>query len=303
VPLLLYNFITFTLDPFWSKTHGEANTLPSPRPWELPMDYGIVFIVAVVGAVLLACSWRTTQPNAEESAGEVDQAGSDQPLIMEPGLLVAWLVAGLVWMYIPLAYQHRLAFGLQPAMAVLATVGWAPMVGFLGGATTRFAHIRPRLARSAVNVTLLVLALSLPSAVYLGLLTSAATNAPIRLYSLDRDTYEVGLWLASHTGTDDVTLGSVTTGVVLSGFLPGRVVIARPAGTISFPEKLKEVEAMYQGQLSDADLLGFLLANRVSYIVVGPEERKLGPVDPGFQLGLPVADRVGNAIAYRLPAA
>src|SRR5204863_5016152 len=47
-PLLLYNFITFTFDPFWSKTHGEANVIPSPRPWELPIDYGVVFLLAAV---------------------------------------------------------------------------------------------------------------------------------------------------------------------------------------------------------------------------------------------------------------
>ena len=301
VPLLLYNFVTFTLDPFWSKTHGEANTLPSPRPWELPMDYGIVFVLALVGAVVLTRSWRGQPRSIEQGNDGGSDALVEQPLMTEPGILVAWLVTGLVWMYVPLAYQHRLAFGLQPAMAVLAAVGWRPTVSLLGGAITRFAHVRARLARSTVSIVLIVLALSLPSAVYLGLLTSAATNAPIKLYSLDRDTYEVGQWLASHTGTEDVTLGSVTTGVVLSGFLPSRVVIARPAGTIDFPEKLKEVEAMYEGQLSDADLLRFLRANRVSYIVVGPEERKLGPNDPGAQLGLPVVDGVGGAVAYRLP--
>jgi hypothetical protein len=131
---------------------------------------------------------------------------------------------------------------------------------------------------------------------------SAATNAPISLYTIDRDTYTVGEWIAAHAGPDDVTLGSVNTGEVLSGFLPGRVVIARKAGTISFPEKLEKVEAIYQGQLGVEETLKFLRANRVSYVVVGPEERKLGSNDPGVQLGLPVAERVGSAVAYRLPA-
>src|SRR5207245_1254825 len=122
--LLLYNFVTFTLDPFWSKTHGEANTLPSPRPWELPMDYGIVFILALVGAVLVirqllmvhgATPLRGPPPQGGRGQSvpspptEEGEGGGALPLVA-PGVLLAWLGTGLLWMYIPLAYQHRLAF-------------------------------------------------------------------------------------------------------------------------------------------------------------------------------------------------
>jgi hypothetical protein len=113
----------------------------------------------------------------------------------------------------------------------------------------------------------------------------------------------VGEWIEAHSGPDDVTLGSLNTGEVLSGILPGRVVIGRRAGTIAFPEKLAMVEEAYRGELTSAELLAFLRANRVTYIVVGPEERKLGPNDPGSQLRLQKALQIGGATAYHLPEA
>src|SRR5581483_9671682 len=161
-------------------------------------------------------------------------------------------------------------------------------------------HLRASTARAAANSLLVIPAFSLPFTVYVALLISCVTNAPITLYTVDRDTYSVGEWIADHSGPDDVTVASVGTGEVLSGFLPGRVVIARPAGTIDYPEKKEMVDAMYRGQMSNAQLLDFLHENRVSFILVGPRERAIGPADPGAQLGLPVADRVGNAVAYRL---
>jgi len=287
-PLLLYNFVTFTLDPFWSKTHGEANTLPSPRPWELPMDYGVVFILTIVALWQL---WRRRSRSAPVDGQPANAV-----------ILLSWLATGTVCMYLPLAYQHRLAFGLQPAMAVLAAVGWPTAHDALRRFSTRWLRARRSLATAAANVSLIVPALSLPLTVYGALAISAATNRPIHLYGIDRNTYAVGEWLAANTGPDDVTIGAVTTGDVLSGILPGRVALARRAGTIDFASKERNMEAMYQGELSNDSLLRFLRANRVSYIIVGPEERQIGLNDPGSQLGLPIAARDGSAVAYRLRA-
>jgi hypothetical protein len=80
------------------------------------------------------------------------------------------------------------------------------------------------------------------------------------------------------------------------------VVLGRKAGTIRYPEKLAAVEAMYRGQLATEALRGFLRENRVSYLLVGPQERRIGDSDPGAQLGLPVAMRIGQAVAYTVPA-
>src|SRR5439155_11687709 len=107
-------------------------------------------------------------------------------------------------------------------------------------------------------------------------------------------------WIAQHTGPDDVTASSFTTGNALAGVVPGRVLIGYAAATLDFRTKYETIGALYRGELEVPRAQEFLRENRVSYLVVGPEERKLGSHDPGAQLGLPEAVRVGSAVAYRV---
>lgn len=277
-PMLLYNFATFTLDPFWGQTYSGQQVIPSPRPWELPIDYGVVFFLALPGVAQL---WRSrTQAQT---------------------FLLVWLGLTVLWMYAPVPYQHRFAFGLQPGLAVLAAIGWPRA---LRGATEVAARLRtPLRHRAAVRRLVadlaLVLALSAPFTVFLAIVASAATNHPIALYAVDRDTYRLGLQLAERTGPEDVVASSFPTGNVLAGVLPGRVVVGNLTASLRAGQKSSAMAAMYRGDLSPEEARAFLQTNRVSYLIVGPEERRLGPNDPGAQLGLPVALRVGDAIAYR----
>ena len=46
LPLLLYNYWAFRLEPFWSVVYGQQNTVPSPEPLRLLLDYGLVLLLA-----------------------------------------------------------------------------------------------------------------------------------------------------------------------------------------------------------------------------------------------------------------
>jgi hypothetical protein len=291
-PLLIYNFLTFTFDPFWSKTHGEANVIPSPRPWELPLDYGLILLLALLALVQL---WQ-----GRVSGDDLADAQNGPGRARDLSLLLAWLGTGFVFMYLPVAYQHRFAFGLQPAMCVLAALGWPNAHAAIRGSASRLA---PRTAPLIATLVLAVPTFSLPTVVYGGLLVSAVSNQPIRLYTVDRDTYDLGEWITANSGPEDVLLGSVNTGEVLSGMVPGRVVVGRKAGTIAYPEKEAAMRAMYRGELAERAIRNLLRENRVSFLIVGPEERLIGTSDPGAQLGLSVAKRVGTAITYRVTPA
>src|SRR5260370_26646089 len=98
LPVLLPTVATFTFDPFWVITYTSQNVLPSPAPHELLVDLGATLLLAIAGAVMLRSRVAPT------------------------GLLL-WLLLSLVAMYLPVPYQRRLSFGVQPAMAVLAANG------------------------------------------------------------------------------------------------------------------------------------------------------------------------------------
>jgi hypothetical protein len=137
-------------------------------------------------------------------------------------------------------------------------------------------------------------------ATYVVVVASAATNQPVPIYLADRDTYAVGEWIAERSGPDDITLGSFNTGNVLAGLLPGRVALGYEVATLDARGKRAAIEALYRGQLSDDEAQELLARNHVAYLIVGPEERKLGEHDPGRQLGLPVAVQVGATTAYHV---
>lgn len=280
VPMLVYNFTIFSLAPFWGLAYGADNRLPSPAPWSLPVEFGIALLLAPFGALALRRA-RTS----------------------EQALLITWLLVGLVCMYAPVAYQRRFAFGLQPALATLAAIGWPLALSGIHALSYRFG-VRRCFGRAAVRrlATSVIALLAFPTTgiAFLVIALSAATNEPMNLYMVDRDTYEIGQWIAERSGPNDVVAGSLSTGNALSGIVPGRVVARweRNHATLNGESKSAAISAMYQGELSPGEMNAFLDENRATYLIVGPEERKLGAHDPGADLGLPVATRIGEATAY-----
>jgi hypothetical protein len=269
LPLLLYNALMFNLDPFWRQVYSVQNVMPSAAPWALPAEYGPLILLAPIG---LWAARRTLTPAQQ--------------------VTLAWLMAGVLLMYLPLPYQRRFASALWPPVAAFAVLGVPAMQRVLGIGVGRI------IARTCA-----VLIFVTPLATYGVALVSAATNAPAAFYPVDRASYELGLRLVAQSGPDDVVLASWDTSNVLAGVLPGRVVGGHDAVTEDSASKKAAIAALYGGQLSSAQVRAFMAANRVTFVIVGENERKLGSYDPGRDLALSEAGRVGSAVAYRLPDA
>jgi hypothetical protein len=281
-PLLLYNAWTFSYDPFWSTTYRGQQVIPTSPPWELVIDLGIPLLLAGIGALTL----QRSRPIAPASA-----------------LLLTWIAVSLMWMYLPLPFQHRFAFGLPVALSILAALGW-PIV--LEGARSLPARLGVHSAIADVAAhrlalyTLAVLAFGTSATAFAVLCRSAALNEPIWLYGIDRDTYYAGMWLAENTGRDDVVAASFETGNYLGGIIPGRALMGNLTATLRPAEKHSAMEALFQGRLEPEQARRFLRENRVSYLLVGQGEQILGPGDPGLALGLTVVHRTGSTTVYRV---
>jgi hypothetical protein len=280
-PILLYDALTFTFDPFWSKTYSGQQVITTSAPLELPFDFGVSLLLAPIGLLGLRRA-RTL--------------GSGQLL------LLIWVVMALLWIYAPLPFQYRLAFGLPVGLAIFAAHGWPITVEAartLGARLRPGSRLLPLVTGRLALYALALLAFSTCSTMLAALTKSAVQDEPISLYAVDRDTYTAGRWLAEHTGVDDVIASSWETGNFIGGQVIGRAIVGNLTATYRGAEKYEMLQAIYQGKTAADAVRMFFRENRVSYVLVGQGERDMGPVDPGQLLGLPLAFETGGARVYR----
>jgi hypothetical protein len=246
VPVLLPTVTTFSFDPFWVGTYSIQNLLPSPAPHELLVDLGPTLLLAIVGAVMLR--------------GRVAPFG-----------LVVWLLLGVVAMYLPVPYQRRLSFGMQPALAVLAGNGLVAACAELG--VRRAVVLRLGVVAAAASGTLLIL---------VSVVASSLRNAPLPVYRSTRDLDLAAAWLDATAQPSDVILGDWQAANYLAPRTSARVYGGHPVATLHAADKEFAVQAVFAhaSSLLVAQGLG------VQWLVYGPAEANLeAPSGPAFQSG------------------
>jgi hypothetical protein len=246
-PMALYSLVLYATDPFWSGTYNLQNLMPSPAPWLLPLDFGLVLLAAPL-------AWR---------------AVSRWP-IERRRLILLWIGAGLLWMYAPVPYQRRFAFGVQPALSVLAALGLLELHAWM--AARRVARWKVR----AVNYSLVVAGLSTSVLVYLALLSSAMTNKPAEVYLWSRAEATAANWVSVHSTADDVVLASTEFANPLAGVIDGRVVHGHIVATLHSDEKSALVHEFFSSDTSPEQRSSILAQSGATLVAFGPRERALG---------------------------
>ena len=243
LPILVPTVVTFSFDPFWFTTYTSQNLLPSPAPHELLVDLGVTLLLAMGGLVALR--------------GRVAPFG-----------LVLWLLLALIAMYLPVPYQRRLAFGVQPILAVLAA-------NFL----LIVADWRPRLLRQVV----VGLAASSTLVILVSMLASGFRNAPLPLYRSTADLDAAAHWLDAQAAPGQVILADWAAANYLAPRTPARVFGGHPVATLHPEQKEFAVDSVF----AHADSLNVARMLGANWLVYGPAESQLsGPaVAPVFQSG------------------
>jgi len=245
-PMAINSLLLYQTDPFWSGTYSAQNLMPSPAPWLLPIDYGLVLLAAPL-------AWPVVRAWPRE----------------RKLLIGIWIVAGLIWMYAPVPYQRRFAFGVQPALAVLAAIGLLHLN----------ARIHGRWRRRLLNYAVIAAALSTTLLVYFALIASALTNKPAEVYLWSRPEAAAAQWLGSHSTESDVVMASTDFANPIAGVIDGRVVHGHIVATLHSDEKATLVAQFYDATTSVADRQHILGETGTTVVAFGPRERALGATD------------------------
>jgi len=195
--------------------------------------------------------------------------------------LPAWFAALILLAYAPVTVQRRLADGAWVALAVLAARGIS---------TLRWSDRWRRVAAA------LLLAAALPTTLILiGGGWWAVARPSVPLYRPAAEVRAMN-WLADHAAPEQVVLASFDTGNVLPAWAPIRSVIGHGPETAGLAELRPKVEGFFGNAMTESERRALLVGQSVDFVLVGPEERKLGPwesIPPELR---PVYDESGYTV-------
>ncbi|MGD8822261.1 MAG: hypothetical protein PVG63_04095, partial [Anaerolineales bacterium] len=236
-PVLLYDLWVVGQHPVISEWTLQ-NLTPSPPVSSYIFGYGVILLLAVASlkAVL-------TEGQARHR------------------FLAAWMITGLISLYLPIGLQRRLNLGLFYPMAALAVLAWEKW--FSG---RRWGRV----------LAVLILVLSVPS----NLLVIGAGLASVvsgqHLVTYDAAEQEAYAWLSNNLPSDVVVLASPEVGNRLPAFTAARVLYGHPFETPRADFQLELVESLWRYQGSPSDGIAELLGHDVKYVFYGPLEREIG---------------------------
>ncbi len=240
LPVFLYFFVTFSIDPFL-KLWTDQNLILSPHAVHYLLAYGLLLPFTFVGLVK---AWSS---------------GLDRWL-----LPLGWALIIPALAYAPYNLQRRLPEGSWTALVVLSAYG-----------LSRFS-IGYR-AKNALRVILVTLSLVTPMMlVYGGIRVASSPGYPAFRRSREIEAFQ---WFEENALKDSVVLASFETGNALPAWAPLHVVIGHGPESANLAELRPLVRAYFAGEMTDNESMRFLASQGVDYVFFGPREKALGGME------------------------
>ncbi|MCB9451323.1 MAG: hypothetical protein H6672_07775 [Anaerolineaceae bacterium] len=267
LPMLVYYAIIMTDNPIIVEWNRQ-NVTPALPPLNMLLGLGLPLLIAIPG---LYRALRRFEPDGDQ-------------------IMLLWLIAIVVLVYLPTNIQRRFSVGL---MIPLAYFGTRALEDFW------FRRInRPWRYRLAVVVVPFI-AMSQIFALIIPVLPviSGNVNENTGIF-LEQDYRAVFDWLDSTNRGRFVVLASPNVSLWLPGWTGGQVVYGHPFETMYAAEREETMLAWYSGDLSPEDCAAPLHTDsyQVNYVLVGPQEQALGT--PSCADGLRLLARFGSVLVY-----
>ncbi len=243
LPYPLYMLGAMRADPVLAVWNAQ-NLTGSPPLWDWALSYGLVLVLAVLGAIAAA------------------RQGFDADW-----LLLGWVGVTLVGMYLPLPLQRRLSLGLGVPLGLLAGVGWRRAV-------------RPRIRagrRGLVQGLVAAFCVLTPIFLVVGHLAVASDTY------LSGGEWAALAWLRDEGDSDAVVLCSTRMGLFVPAWAGQPVIYGHPFETVNAGERKAQVESFWDGEMSAEERETFLQQNNVEYVLVDSEIGRLEIGDLVFE--------------------
>ncbi|HUW96917.1 MAG TPA: hypothetical protein VMW58_14130 [Anaerolineae bacterium] len=262
MPVVIYYFSAFLGDPVLANWSAQ-NILRSPPLTNLLLGYGILAALAAGGVFRAFQQWNERRI-----------------------LLLAWLVAAVILLYVPFTLQRRMVEGLHVPICILATIGLyeclVPSVRRLGWAS-RFARRRGYTSEGLRSLLVFsVVVATFPS----NLCLVAGGSASVLLHDPDlfhrREEVEAIEWLGQNTASEDTVLASYEVGRYLPARIGHRVFMGHIHETVQLSEKIRLADSFFSEDTTDRDRRRLLSEYRIRYVLYGPSEMEMGRFDPSL---------------------
>jgi hypothetical protein len=256
---ILYQFYMSITDPVL-KGWNAQNITASPPLLDFIFSFSPALIAAIWGSVVLL---KSTSNPAQRT-------------------MVAWLVLGILLLYIPFNLQRRFILGLFIPVAILAVWG----IGGINNPKTRRWLWVGLFCFSLPTNLLIILA---------GFYGIQSHSSLIYLTVNEKSALE---WVENSTPAHSLILASPEMGLFIPADTGRRVVYGHPFETVNAEQEKDKIETFYGNKLSSEGTYLYLLDKKPDYIFWGPREQRIGR--PAILEELPVVYQNGDIKIYSL---
>jgi hypothetical protein len=239
-PVALYQISVAANHPVL-RLWNQQNLTPSPPFWEVGLALMPSLLFAFSAIVIGRKNWK------------------NNPAL---SLSAAWLLIGLVMMYVPFPLQRRFMFGIYIPAAVLAVTGLKIITG------------ERNILKRWLWPTVLIL--SLPSNLLVLFLGGYGIQTQDPSLYLSAYEYEALMWVEQFTDPDALILASPEIGNYIPAQTGRRVLYGHPFETVYAADEEEIVLHFFVGTLTEVQANDLLETRGVDYIFYGPREKSLG---------------------------
>jgi hypothetical protein len=231
----------------------QQNPFDSPQPLDFLLGFAPLIVLAAVGLYLYFARRRSIS------------------LSNHLLFLMAWLIAGPIMTYLPIAIGRRLIAGWQIPLCIFGAYALLCLVD--SRLPLRRMLAVGALAASAVS-TLIVIGM--------GLVFVSAPHPPLYQTADQLAAYE---WLSRNTTDRDVVLSDWRIGNQLPVYADARVFVGHPIETIGFKEKRAIVDQFFDPATPEIDRQAVLDRWQITLVVAPTDRPGLPERTPVFQQG------------------